>query len=100
MGNRIPESWVKFENVIHDWISKGITYVFVDEMYESYNGGNMESFKSLLSLYEDLGLIFLVEKWDKNGLVIFNTQSFANLIAQLTSPFHFAQLVSNSFIAL
>ena len=92
MGNRIPESWVQYEKVLQNWISRGIKFASVDEMFESYKG-DMSSFKSLLSLYEDLGMIFFVEKVESNGLVVFDTKSFANLIAQLNSPFHFAQLV-------
>ena len=94
MGMRIPESWVQFEKVLHLWLSRGIQFAAVDEMFESYKGGSLESFQSLLGLYEDLGMIYLVEKQDDNhGLVIFDTQSFFTLIAQLSSPFHFAKLV-------
>jgi hypothetical protein len=50
---------------------------------------NMISFQSLLSLYSDLGLIFIVDQ-----LVIFDIESFAKFITQLVSPYHFAKLVS------
>ena len=50
---------------------------------------NMTSFQSLLSLYSDLGLVFIVDQ-----LVIFDIESFAKLITQLVSPYHFAKLVS------
>ena len=97
MGMRIPESWVQFEKVLHLWLSRGIQFAAVDEMFESYKGGSLESFQSLLGLYEDLGMIYLVEKQDDNhGLVIFDTQSFFTLIAQLSSPFHFAKLVKTT----
>ena len=97
MGMRIPESWVQFEKVLHLWLSRGIQFAAVDEMFESYKGGSLESFQSLLVLYEDLGMIYLVEKQDDNhGLVIFDTQSFFTLIAQLSSPFHFAKLVKTT----
>ena len=50
---------------------------------------NMTSFQSLLSLYSDLGLIFIVDQ-----LVIFDIESIAKFITQLVSPYHFAKLVS------
>ena len=102
MGMRIPESWVQFEKVLHLWLSKGIQFAAVDEMFESYKGGSLESFQSLLDLYEDLGMIYLVDKQDNDnhGLVIFDTQSFFTLIAQLSSPFHFAKLVQETCFVL
>ena len=102
MGMRIPESWVQFEKVLHLWLSKGIQFAAVDEMFESYKGGSLESFQSLLDLYEDLGMIYLVDKQDNDnhGLVIFDTRSFFTLIAQLSSPFHFAKLVQETCFVL
>ena len=99
MGMRIPESWVGFEKVIQTWIDKGIQHASVEEMFESYACDDLQSFKSLLVLYTDLGLVYSPgEMRDKAGFmsnaVIFSTQSFANLIAQLTSPPHFAKLVT------
>ncbi len=90
MGMRIPISWILYENVIEAWLQKGIKFATMDEMFDSFEGQtDWMSFSSLLSLYCDLGLIFIVDK-----LVLFDTESFVKILAQLTSPFHFAQLVS------
>ena len=90
MGMKIPESWVQFEQIIYHWIvDKGINFATIEEMFESYMGeGDLGTFKSLLTVYSDMGLIFMV-----GNLVIFATQSFTNILAQLISPFHFANLV-------
>lgn len=88
MGMRIPQSWVHFEKTIQKWMEKGIKFAQLDEIFESYEDQDFISFQCLLSLYCDLGLIFIVDK-----LVIFDTQSFVSLVSQLVSPAHFAQLV-------
>lgn len=99
MGIRIPESWATFEKSIQTWIDKGIQHASVEEMFETYEGkGDLASFESMLALYHDLGLIFYWGDLEMTNdvlksSVILSTQSFATLIAQLTSPFHFTKMV-------
>ena len=101
MGMRIPESWVQFEKVLQLWLSKGIQFAAVDEMFESYKGGSLESFQSLLNLYEDLGMIYLVEKQkEDHGLVIFDTQSFFTLIAVNARKYLFCNLFCSQYSTL
>ena len=97
MGMRIPESWVRFEKSVQSWMDKGIVYATVQEIFENFQDNDMDAFKSLLELYSDLGLLFYngsLKNEILNNFVTFVPQSFANFIAQLCSPFHFAKLVS------
>ena len=97
MGMRIPESWCTFEKSIQTWMDKGIVYATVQEIFENFEDDDMDAFKSLLELYSDLGLLFYngsLHNEILNNFVTFVPQSFANFIAQICSPFHFAKLVS------
>ncbi len=76
--------------------------LIIFQMYESFTGkGDKLSFKSMLSLYHDLGMVLYWSEQSINdklleSTVILETQSFATLVAQLASPFHFAKQKSLS----
>ena len=94
---RIPESWVKFEKSIQSWLDKGIVYATIQEIFENFQDDDMDAFKSLIELYSDLGLLFYnggsTNNDILNNFVTFVPQNFANFVAQLCTPFHFAKLV-------
>ena len=98
---RIPESWVKFEKSIQSWMDKGIVYATIQEIFENFEDNDTDAFKSLIELYSDLGLLFYnggsTNNDILNNFVTFVPQNFANFVAQLCTPFHFAKLVGVVF---